>query len=146
MIRIFKHYIPTTHLYLGVAEALVFFVAINVASVLYPSSPMEHIFPMGIRALFFCLVMMGGIVAVGLYQRHLRDSLSGLVLRLAVGYGLATIALSFSFYIVPGLFVGRMVLVTPSDFACRYCSYTPVLSLPSAVQRDSPSHFGGGSW
>lgn len=112
MVRIFNHYIPKALLLLGVVEFLALFfslqlgVALRFGSGGADSSHLTNI-PLQYKASVFTLVMMLMLIAMGLYQRHQRDSFRMLMLRLAWTFLLAFPLLLTLFYLFPDVYVGR---------------------------------------
>ncbi|MFN4290783.1 MAG: TIGR03013 family XrtA/PEP-CTERM system glycosyltransferase [Permianibacter sp.] len=112
MVRIFNHYIPKALLLLGVVECLALFfslqlgVALRFGSGGADSSHLTNI-PLEYKASVFTLVMMLMLIAMGLYQRHQRDSYRMLMLRLAWTFLLAFPLLLTLFYLFPDVYVGR---------------------------------------
>lgn len=112
MVRIFNHYIPKALLLLGVVEFLALFfslqlgVALRFGSGGADSSHLTNI-PLQYKASVFTFVMMLMLIAMGLYQRHQRDSFRMLMLRLAWTFLLAFPLLLTLFYLFPDVYVGR---------------------------------------
>ncbi|MEZ5461212.1 TIGR03013 family XrtA/PEP-CTERM system glycosyltransferase [Dokdonella sp.] len=63
-----------------------------------------------LRAVVFGVVMVTSMAAIGLYQRSLRDNWLGLLARQAIGFVMGSIAVTFVFYLVPQIFIGRGVI------------------------------------
>jgi sugar transferase (PEP-CTERM system associated) len=63
-----------------------------------------------VRASAFGAFVVLGMVALGLYQMHLRDSWFGMLTRLLAGFTLGALALVIFYYIVPQFRMGRGVL------------------------------------
>lgn len=59
------------------------------------------------KALLFTAVTLLSMLATGLYNRHLRDGLEGVVVRVVLSLLLATAGLALLFYLLPGLLLGR---------------------------------------
>ncbi|MGE3774053.1 MAG: hypothetical protein AB7I32_14105, partial [Gammaproteobacteria bacterium] len=89
MLRIFRHYIPTTLLLLGLAEALILVVSIYVGAAL--GIALEGIALGGngmvlLQAVVFCAAMLAGMIAMGFYQRDQRDGPVETVIRLSLSF------------------------------------------------------------
>lgn len=75
VVRVLRRYVPLSLVALGFAETLIFFgamylgVAVCSASVDLPTEAASEIFPIFSKAFVFALVMLGALLAVGLYQR-----------------------------------------------------------------------------
>ncbi|MFZ5842798.1 MAG: TIGR03013 family XrtA/PEP-CTERM system glycosyltransferase [Pseudomonadota bacterium] len=112
MVRIFNHYVPKALLLLGVVEFLALFFSLQIGVALRfgsggaDSSHLTNI-PLQYKASVFTFVMMLMLVAMGLYQRHQRDSFRMLMLRLAWTFLLAFPLLLTLFYLFPDVYVGR---------------------------------------
>lgn len=65
----------------------------------------------GAKVAVFTLFLLVSFTAMGLYQRHLREGVSGIVLRVLVGMVLGSVALILVFYLFPQLYMGRGVFV-----------------------------------
>jgi len=60
-------------------------------------------------SLLFASVVFGSMVAMGLYQRHLRDGRRGMFIRVGVAFTVSFGIMSMLFYLFPALFLGRGV-------------------------------------
>lgn len=113
MIRIFKHYMPTSLLTLGALEALVLFGAMYAGVALRFSSfgPVDisaqiPVFPLYPKALVFTFTMLGIMVAMGLYQREYQHR-TWHIARLMMSFLIGLAVIPMIFYVVPALFLGR---------------------------------------
>ncbi len=76
VVRVLRHYVPLSLVALGFAEALTFFcarylgVAVRFAGVDLSTEAASGIFPIFSKAFVFALVMLGALLAFGLYQRE----------------------------------------------------------------------------
>jgi len=110
MIRLFKHYIPKSLIVLSLFELLIFFLSVQAAVNIRFSTEidLEVESLTGISSLY-CFVMISCMVAMGLYQRHLRDGRRGMFVRIGVAFSIAFVVMSLAFYLFPSLFLGRGV-------------------------------------
>ncbi len=101
-------------LLLGLAELLLLCASLNVAMLLrYFSQPDElamfsHHMPQ--RSLAFALVLQLGLMALGQYRSHIRNSWFGLLTHQLVGFVLGGVGLFVLYYLVPQGYVGRGVM------------------------------------
>lgn len=63
------------------------------------------------KAVVYTLVLLVAFTAMGLYQRHLREGMSGIILRILVGMMLGSVALILAFYLFPQLYMGRGIFI-----------------------------------
>ena len=113
MIRIFKHYTPTSLLVLAILEFAVLVAAVYAgvairfwdesASDVQASGLVYPIFP---KAVTFAVVVFGFMVATGLYQRD-HGSLAWYYGRVAASMVLGLAVMTLLFYLIPALFLGR---------------------------------------
>ncbi len=110
MVRVFRHYIPTSFLLLGVVEALVLVASVYGGMYLRfggDLSEAEKYFPMFSVGMTFALITIGAMTAMGLYERHLREGIWGLLLRIVGGMLLSFFAMSIVFYLFPAMSLWR---------------------------------------
>ena len=129
-IRIFKHYIPTQFLLLGLLELLLlgiaFFVGVELRFMDATPAVREHVLPLFPKAVTFALVVTMTMIALGLYQRNLREGMEAMALRLIASFLVSVVPLTFLYYLVPGLYLGRgalllaMVVALPLTLGLRY--------------------------
>lgn len=79
------------------------------------------------KAVVFTLVMLVAFTAMGLYQRHLREGMSGIILRILVGMILGSVALILIFYLFPQLYMGRGIFVITLVFSIVLLSILRVI-------------------
>jgi sugar transferase (PEP-CTERM system associated) len=114
MLRVFRHYIPKTLLILGAAEALIFLVSMYIGVTLHMAhsgvigATAGGAFdgPMFPKATVFALVMLGIMMAMGLYQRDLHDGPRPLLIRLGLTFAVGVVAMLGLSKAYPDLFVG----------------------------------------
>jgi sugar transferase (PEP-CTERM system associated) len=69
------------------------------------------------KALVFTLVILVSFTAMGLYQRHLREGMPGIVLRIFIGMVLGSVGLILIFYLFPQLYMGRGIFTIALAFS-----------------------------
>jgi len=114
MIRIFHHYVPTSYLALLLVEGGIFFISIYVGSILRFSaidSEIDSLGPLWPRAIIYFVLLTCTMTAMGMYDRHSRNSMSSMILRIVIAFFLGFILISLFFYIFPVLYIGRGVLL-----------------------------------
>jgi sugar transferase (PEP-CTERM system associated) len=113
MIRFFGYYVSKIYLYLGIVEAVVFFVSLNLGTRVRfgwsLESDLEGL-PVEVTALVFTLVMSSAMTALGLYQRGVQEREAGFIVRLGLSFLLGMASLTIVFYTVPSMFIGRGVV------------------------------------
>ncbi len=110
MVRVFRHYIPTSFLLLGLVEATVLIAAVFGGMYIRFGGDLDEAakyFPMFSVGVTFALVTIGTMTAMGLYERHLREGVWGLLLRIAGGMLLSFFVMSMVFYLFPTLSLWR---------------------------------------
>jgi len=110
MVRVFRHYIPTTFVFLGLIETLILIFSVYLGGTLRylgADSAVTNDGLLFVKALLFAVVMMSAMTFMGLYQRHLREGVEGMLLRVAASLTLGFVLLSIVFYVVPDIAFGR---------------------------------------
>lgn len=101
-VRLFNHPIKILYLFLVFAEAALLaasaYLGVYLRHLNDPDAMPAIIGTSGPRALLFVLVMMLSLVAVGLYNRRLRDGMDGILVRLFLGFLLGALALFVIFH------------------------------------------------
>ena len=111
--RIFRHYLPSAFIFLGLIEALVFLLSFQAAVFIRFSSDRgaiaEHIGPLWPKSITFALIMILSMIALGLYDRASWswEGRSAMILRVFTAFLFAVFPLSFVFYVAPDLSVWR---------------------------------------
>ena len=110
--QLFRYYIPTEFLLLGLIEFLVLFSSLYLALELrFQGADWESEFgSYFIKALLYGSVMQLSLIAFGVYQRQAGRFVDVMMLRVASGLLLGLIPLGVSYYFVPMFFLGRGVL------------------------------------
>lgn len=121
-VRLFNHPIKIVYLLLILAEGALLvasaYLGVYLRFIADPAAIHDVVGPVGPKAAVFAAMAMLGLVSVGLYNRRLRDGITGILVRLALGLGLGAVALVVVFYVFPELRLGRGILglVLPSAF------------------------------
>ena len=114
MIRIFGHYVSRLYLLLGALELVLFYLSLVLGYLLrsgvwgggIPNFAQDS--SLYSSAALYALLMSSSMIAMGLYQRGINGA-AALLVRLAISFFLATMAMSLVFYAFPALFLGRGV-------------------------------------
>lgn len=112
MIKVFGHYIPRSFIVLGLVELLILIISVYVGDWLRFMGRVQgriDVEPLGGASWLFAVVVIIAMVAVGLYQRDFREGMGGMLLRLAISFGLGLVVMSVIFYTFPALSLGRGV-------------------------------------
>ncbi|MBF0261821.1 MAG: TIGR03013 family PEP-CTERM/XrtA system glycosyltransferase [Magnetococcales bacterium] len=111
MIRIFRHYLHRWSLML-IAMELAFATLAVYVGVAVRFHGLDH--PDEIhgdflfhKALFFALVTVTSLAAMGRYQRLMDEGFSGELLQVGISFVVGLVAMSMLFYVFPDLFIGR---------------------------------------
>ena len=110
MVRIFKHYVPFSLVFLVIIETVIFFSAVPIARYLnqHDSNPVEGALYTGF---VFTLVVVLTMAAAGLYSRQVRDNFKGTLFRIVLVLFIVFFLMSFLFYLQPALFTARTSFV-----------------------------------
>lgn len=120
MIRLFGYYVSKIYLYLGIAEATIFFASFHLGMLARFGWKLPDDLSaasLSGMALVFAGVMSAALVAMGLYQRGVQERAAGFLIRLGIGFLLGTILLTAVFYTVPTVYVGRGVVALSLIFS-----------------------------
>ena len=99
-----------TFVYLGVFEAIVFFLASQLGALtrFRWDLPVDvSLFSLVLTGLYFAVVMSAAMISMGLYQRGSQEHEAAFVVRLGLAFVLGLALLAVGFYAVPFLFTGR---------------------------------------
>lgn len=140
MYRIFRHYIPKSVLLLGLAETLIFFVSIFVGALVVVTGvlppPPRQLSPwlVSLQAIIFCLTMLLGMIAMGLYQRDFRDAPAATLGRIGLSFIMGLLLMAAISTVFPSIVVG------PSIFAVALvCSFVGIASCRLLAYRKTAS-------
>jgi len=127
-VRLFKHHLHTAYIWLAVLEGMLFIVAVFIGAYLRFQADAviveESIGPVFPRALIFSAVMLVSMGAMGLYQPHTREGLSGIWIRTAGAFAFMAVGLSLVFYIFPEMLLGRGALALTVVVALLFTTLT----------------------
>jgi sugar transferase (PEP-CTERM system associated) len=141
MFRIFRHYIPKTLFLLGCAETLILLVSIVIgvmisASGILPEAAFElSAETVSAQALVFWLTMLIGMIAMGLYQRDLRDAPSATLGRLLLGFLVGLLLMALVYVANP-----RFVAGAPVFLIALACSFVGIASCRLLAYRSTDVH------
>ena len=113
-VRLFKHHLHTAFVWLAILEGLLFIAAVFLGAYLrfqgntvYATESIGPVLP---RALIFAVVMLVSMGAMGLYQPHAREGMSGVWIRTMGAFAFMAVGLALVFYMFPDLLLGRGAL------------------------------------
>jgi sugar transferase (PEP-CTERM system associated) len=143
MFRLFGHYVSKLYLLLGVVEFLVMFYSMLAGFYMRFSQGelrlLETPDTLTYTAAIYATAMTISMISVGLYQRGLPFS-AGLLVRIALSFLIASVALSAVFFAFPELVVGRGVVAYAMLF-----TFVGVLGLRSLFFRVTHSEIQANS-
>jgi sugar transferase (PEP-CTERM system associated) len=115
-VRILGQYVPASLALLALIEALLAFIALYAAaSIRYDifvhelPEVEEQFGPLWPRGVAFSVIVVGCLLAFGLYNSRQRVQLSGVIARVVVALVVSSLAIAALFYVVPSLHLGRGV-------------------------------------
>lgn len=116
MLRIFHHYIPSSIIWLIIIEFVVLYISVFVGIELryIESSVPDHLILdifFDTRAALFSLSLSLSMTAMGLHARNINYDFAEIMIRLALSFMLGFLVLTFLFYLLPELFLGRGVFI-----------------------------------
>lgn len=120
MIRIFRHYVPIQLAVLAIAEAAILILSMYLGVALrFVGDDMAEILvgSTAVRAVLFAFVMLTTMTAFGLFTRDSQTGDSDFYVRFLASFLVGGIAMTFIFYLLPGLFLGRGALALAFLFA-----------------------------
>jgi sugar transferase (PEP-CTERM system associated) len=114
MIRIFRHYVPVQLVLLAAAEAAILILSLYLAVALRfaGGDVTEYLLagPIAARAVLFAFVMLASMTAFGMFTRESQTGDWGYSIRFLASFAVGGIAMTFIFYLLPGLLLGRGVM------------------------------------
>lgn len=113
-VRVFKSYLKTPFLILLALEVCIIFLSVYSAVYLRFINSIENtsaqIEDLWLKAAILAVITPITMLATGLYQGHIREGMSGILLRLFISLIASGVLTSILFYIVPELHIGRGIL------------------------------------
>ena len=114
MLRIFKHYVPTSLILLMLVEiAVLYFSFYGAVQIRFIDSAMlvrHKLDPLAPKASIFALVMFFSMTAVGLHTRNLENDFADVMIRIFLSYAMGFIGITMVYYVYPELFAGRGIV------------------------------------
>ena len=110
-VRVFNHHVHSSFYWLALIDALLYFLAFYSGAYLYCIVQLQPgAFPAVAsevpgHAIFFAVVVLVCLWAMGLYEPRLREGRSGVLIRSGGGFAAASLILSAVFYLMPDFFV-----------------------------------------
>jgi FlaA1/EpsC-like NDP-sugar epimerase len=115
-VRILGQYVPASLALLALIEAVLAFLALYAAASIrfevgvHELPQVEELYgPLWPRGLAFSIIVIGCLLAFGLYNSRQRVQLSGVMARVLVALVVSSCAVAALFYVVPSLHLGRGV-------------------------------------
>lgn len=141
MLRHFQHHVPPQFLWLAIAEFVAFAVAVYLAWGLYFAMIVggEVSFPAELlpKALVFAWMMLITHAAVGLYQKRLREGLTGITIRIGVSACFVVVFVGVWYYLVPGSYLARGIMIPALLLASTFSLLLRALFLRVLISGDA---------
>lgn len=109
MIRLFKHYISTSLIVLSISEFALLMLSVRIGESIRFSDGNSIEGNLFLASIVFAAITFSCLMAMGLYQRHLRDGPRGMFIRVGIAFLLGFVAMTLLFYLLPGIWMGRGV-------------------------------------
>lgn len=111
-IRVLRHYIHTPFLYMAGAEIVVAAAAAFIGDLIW-SGELSGVGLFLPTALFFGLILVGMMAAIGVYESRIREGLMGMTLRTTVAvFLLGTLVMSLILIFIPAFRMSERAMVT----------------------------------
>ena len=110
MLRIFRHYVSISLVWLMIIEVLIFSAAAYLGieiRFLEADGWRASVEPVYEKAIVFCIIMMFSLTAVGLHSRRHLFNFNEISIRVFLGFVIGFVGMTLAFYVSPGLYVGR---------------------------------------
>ncbi len=121
MIRIFRHYVPVQLVLLAAVEAAILILSIYLAVAVRfagaDEAALMTVGPIISRAVLFVCVMLVTMTAFGMFTRESQTGDLGYYVRFLASFAVGGIAMTFIFYLLPDLLLGRGVMALAFLFA-----------------------------
>ena len=120
-VRIFNHYVQLPILILGIVEGVMLMLAVYAGTLIRFdgawSAVAESVGILFPRALAFAVIVIGCMVAMGLYHVRHQPHSAGVLIRLAASLVLASVAMAIIFCLLPFVYLGRGALALATFIA-----------------------------
>lgn len=135
--QLFRHYVPTEFVLLGIVEFLALILSLYLAlEVRFLGNSWESklgSFPL--KSIAYASVMQICLIAMGIYQRQSCRFVNVLILRIATGLLLGFVVLGMGYYFAPAYYLGRGVLLLSGLF-----SFILIILIRTLFQRVFDEH------
>ena len=114
-VRVFRSYLKTPFLVLLSIEVCLIFFSVYISSLLRfinsTNTFLSIIDGLWVQASILAIITPLVMLATGLYQGHIREGMSGILLRLLLSLIASSVIVTVLFYIFPDLYLGRGIMV-----------------------------------
>lgn len=110
MLRIFRHYVSISLVWLMIIEVSIFYGAAYLGIEIRFHEADEwrvSVEPVYEKAIVFCIIMMFSMTAVGLHSRRHLFNFNEISIRVFLSFVIGFVGMTLAFYISPSLYVGR---------------------------------------
>lgn len=126
--RVFNHHVHLAYSLLLIVDALLFFASCYIAAWLYflpqPQSLDHYLAGLAPNAVVFSATTVLALLSMGLYQPRLRETASGVILRAAGGFLLATAGIALLAFFTPVFDLWRGLFVYAALISFIFCLAT----------------------
>jgi sugar transferase (PEP-CTERM system associated) len=114
-VRVFRSYLKTPFLILLSIEVCLIFFSVYISSYLLfinsPNSFLRLVGTLWMQSSIMAVITPVVMLATGLYQGHIREGMSGILLRLLISLLAASVLVALLFYLFPDLYLGRGIVM-----------------------------------
>jgi sugar transferase (PEP-CTERM system associated) len=114
-VRVFRSYLKTPFLILLSIEVCLIFFSVYISSYLLfinsPNSFLKLVDTLWMQSSIMAVITPVVMLATGLYQGHIREGMSGILLRLLISLLAASVLVALLFYLFPDLYLGRGIVM-----------------------------------